>query len=86
MNIKGKGKYDGKKKVELEQELGLPPDTEIFFTVEEFNPLEKPSVKKQKSDKDLEEHPLLKIAKLAEPIGRSDLSVKHHEILGELVE
>jgi len=26
------------------------------------------------------------IAEMAEPIGRSDLSVKHHEVLGDLIE
>ena len=36
MSIEGKGKYLGKKRVELDQELNLPPDTEIFFIIEDI--------------------------------------------------
>lgn len=84
MNIKGKGKYDGKKRVELEQELGLPPDTEIFFTVEEIKSLELNEKKITKNKN--KEHAFIEIAKLAKHFGRRDLSEKHHEILGELIE
>ena len=31
-------------------------------------------------------NPWLEIAKIAKPVGRSDLSVKHHEILGDVIE
>ena len=90
MKIKGKGKYNGKKQIELDKELGLPADTEIFFTVEEVKPLDT-TLKNRKhnkktKNKDVEEHALLQIAKLARPVGRSDLSVRHHEILGDVIE
>ena len=83
MIIEGKGKYLGKKKIELDQEINLLPDTEIFFTIEEIKPMENTEDYKENKD---EEHPLIEIAKLAKPAGRSDLSVKYHEILGGLVE
>ena len=85
MKIKGKGKYDGRKNVELDKELGLPADTEIFFTIEEAKPLEQNQNKKQKK-KSNGKHAFEEIAKLARPVGRSDLSVRHHEILGDLIE
>lgn len=85
MNIKGKGKYDGKKRVELEHELALPPDTEIFFIIEEAKLIEPNEKKISKKTKD-KEHAFVEIAKLAKHFGRSDLSEKHHEILGELIE
>ena len=31
-----RGKYLGGKKVELDQDLNLPPDTEIFFIIEDI--------------------------------------------------
>lgn len=85
MTIEGKGKYLGKKKVELDQELNLPPNTEIFFTIEEIKPVEL-DTQNQKQYKNIEEHPLLQIAKRARPAHRTDLSEKYHEILGDLVE
>ncbi|MBI2995778.1 MAG: hypothetical protein HYY52_03635 [Candidatus Melainabacteria bacterium] len=36
MSIEGKGKYLGKKRVELDQELNLPPNTEFFFIIEDI--------------------------------------------------
>ena len=36
MSIEGKGKYLGKKRVELDQEINLPPNTEIFFIIEDI--------------------------------------------------
>ena len=36
MSIEGKGKYLGKKKIELDQEINLPPNTEIFFIIEDI--------------------------------------------------
>ena len=81
MSIQGKGKYIGKRKIEIDQDLNLSPDTEIFYTIEEVTPMIKEA--KEKNDN---EHPLLEIAKLAKPAGRSDLSVKYHEILGGLVD
>ena len=79
-----KGKYLGGKKVELDQELNLPPDTEVFFIIEEIKPVknDNPITKKQKK----EENPWDEIIKLSKPAGRSDLSVRHHEILGDLIE
>lgn len=47
MDIKGKGKYIGKKKIELEDDLNLPIDTEIFFTIEDIKTIDS---KKQKSE------------------------------------
>lgn len=85
MTIKGKGKYDGKKKVELDQELNLPPDTEIFFIIEDIKPLSE-SAQSQKQDKTVEEHPLLQIIKRARPAHRTDLSEKYHEILSDSIE
>jgi hypothetical protein len=81
MTINGKGKYLGKRKIEFEQDLDLTPDTEIFITIEEIKPIEN-STQKKKDKK----NPWREIAEMAEPIGRSDLSVKHHEILGDLIE
>lgn len=81
MTIKGKGKYIGKKKIEIEQDLNLSPDTEIFYVIEEIKPVENLIPKKKK-----EKNYWREIAEMAEPIGRSDLSVKHHEVLGDLIE
>ena len=36
MAIEGKGKYLGKKRIELDQEINLPPNTEIFFIIEDI--------------------------------------------------
>ena len=41
MTIEGKGKYLGKKKVELDQEINLPPNTEIFFIIEDIKSFKK---------------------------------------------
>lgn len=84
VKIKGKGKYNGKRQIELEKELGLPADTEIFYTVEEVNEPEKKIRKKNEEDR--KEHAFEEIAKLAKHFGRSDLSERHHEILGDLIE
>jgi len=81
MSIQGKGKYIGGKRIELEQDLNLPPNTDIFFIVEEINLFEK-----NEEAPSSQEHPLLEIAKLAKPAGRNDLSVRYHEVLGGLVE
>lgn len=83
MSIEGKGKYLGKRKVELDQELNLPPNTDIFFTIEEVKLVEKVEEHKEKKKK---ENPWLEIAKIARPVGRSDLSVKYHEVLGDVIE
>lgn len=85
MSIEGKGKYLGKRKIEIDQEINLPPDTEIFFTIEEIKPINQ-NIKNQKQYKNVEEHPLLQIAKRARAVGRSDLSERHHEVLGDLIE
>ncbi|MBI2996656.1 MAG: hypothetical protein HYY52_08155 [Candidatus Melainabacteria bacterium] len=77
-----KGKYIGKRKIELFEDLNLPLDTEIFFIIEEIKPVEAITEKRKKK----KENPWREIAEMAEPIGRSDLSVKHHEILGDLIE
>lgn len=76
-----KGKYKGNKKVELEDDLNFPVDTELSFNIEEINGPEKKNEKKQEDE---EEHPFLLIAKNAIPFGRSDLSEKYHEILYNL--
>ena len=82
-----KDKYLGKRKIELEQDLNLPPDTEVLFIIEEIKPIKDPIkdptsiTKKQK-----EENPWDEIIKISKPAGRSDLSVRHHEILGDLIE
>ena len=81
MSIKGKGRYIGKRKIEIDQDLDLSPDTEIFLIIEEIKPVENPKPKNKE-----EKNPWREIAEMAEPIGRSDLSVKHHEILGDLIE
>ena len=80
MSIQGKGKYIGKRKIEIDQDLDLSPDTEIFFTIEEIK-----STKEIEGNKE-KENPWLEIAKIARPVGRSDLSVRHHEILGDVIE
>lgn len=85
MAIEGRGKYLGKKKIELDQELNLPPDTEIFFKIEEIKPISQ-NIQDQKQYENIEEHPLLQIAKRARAVGRSDLSERHHEVLGDLIE
>lgn len=41
MTIEGKGKYLGKRKVELDKEINLPPDTEILFIIEDIRPAKK---------------------------------------------
>lgn len=79
MSIQGRGKYVGKKRIEIDQELDVSLDTEIFYIIEEIKPIEE-------EKKSFEEHPLLEIAKLAKPAGRSDLSVRYHEVLGGLIE
>jgi len=83
MTIKGKGKYIGKRRIEIDQDLNLSPDTEIFYMIEEIQPVEK--IEETKGTKK-EENPWDEILKLAKPAGRSDLSVRHHEILGDLIE
>lgn len=85
MTIQGKGKYIGKRKIEIDQDLDLSPDTEIFFTIEEIKPISE-NTQSQKQDEAIEEHPLLQIAKRARPVGCSDLSERHHEVLGDLIE
>ena len=80
MTIRGKGKYIGKRKIEIDQDLDLSPDAEIFYIIEEIKPVEKVEEKEKK------ENPWLEIAKIARPVGRSDLSVRHHEILGDVIE
>lgn len=79
MSIQGRGKYVGKKRIEIDQELDVSLDTEIFYIIEEIKPIEE-------EKKSFAEHPLLEIAKLAKPAGRSDLSVRYHEVLGGLIE
>ena len=79
MSIRGKGKYIGKRKIEIDQELDLSLDTEVFYILEEIKPVE--------NSKGIEEeNPWDDIIKLAKPAGRSDLSIRHHEILGDLIE
>ena len=81
MSITGKGKYDGKKKIELDSELALPPNSEIVFTVEE---VAASGYIPKKTLQNEEEHFLLQIAKNAVHLGRSDLSETYHEILYNL--
>ena len=81
MSIKGKGRYIGKRKIEIDQDLDLSPDTEIFLIIEEIKPIENPKPKNKE-----EENPWDEIIKISKPAGRSDLSVRHHEILGDLIE
>lgn len=80
MAINGKGKYLGQRKIEIDKDLDLSPDTEIFYEIEEIKPV-KESKEKEKTENSWEE-----IAKIARPVGRSDLSVRHHEILGDVIE
>ena len=85
MSIKGKGKYDGKKRIELDAELNLPTNAEIVFTVEEIATSDYILPAKTVSTNE-EEHFLLQIAKLARPADRTDYSEKYHELLGDIVE
>jgi len=41
-----RGKYLGGRKVELEQDLNLPPDTEVFFIIEEIKKSSDPEEKR----------------------------------------
>ena len=86
--MKIKGKYKGNKNIELSDDINFPLDSEIVLRVEEVIGPENKKEKKRKNSKpkEDEEHPLLQIAKRAIHFGRSDLSEKHHEILGELIE
>ena len=79
-----RGKYIGKRKIEIDQDLDLSPDTEIFLIIEEIKPIKQ--AEENKREKEKKENPWLEIAKIARPIGRSDLSVRHHEILGDVIE
>ena len=47
MSIQGKGKYIGKRKIEIDQDLDLSPDTEIFYVIEEIKPVH---IKKQNNE------------------------------------
>ena len=48
MTIRGKGKYIGKRKIEIDQDLDLSPDTEVFYILEEIKPVEKAEDKNEK--------------------------------------
>ena len=78
-----KGKYLGKRRIELDQDLNLPPDTEVLFIIEEIKPIKDPTSITKKQE---EENPWDEIIKISKPAGRSDLSIRHHEILGDLIE
>ena len=80
MSIEGKGKYLGKRKFEIDKEINLSPDTEIFYVIKEIKPIEKNKEEKKKGN------PWLEIARVAKPVGRSDLSVRHHEVLGDVLD
>ncbi len=76
-------------KSKITEGLGKLPEDKLIEVVDFIDFLSlKESKKDSLSEKEesIKINPWDEIAKIAKPVGRSDLSVRYHEVLGDLVE